>query len=32
MKKHHVDVLITEEDVRSRIQELGKRNYTILSA
>lgn len=24
MKKHHVDILISEQDVRSRIQELGK--------
>ncbi|OOS00984.1 hypoxanthine phosphoribosyltransferase [Canicola haemoglobinophilus] len=24
MKKHHVDILISEEDVRSRIQELGR--------
>ena len=24
MKKHHVDILISEQEVRSRIAELGK--------
>ena len=27
MKKHHVDILISEADVRSRITELGAENY-----